>query len=102
MSEPLLFQHSSVTSSKSSIVAAAGEVSSGVKSTAPKFKERINPNRSKKRMKCDYEKARERQKFRLERKKKQKDDHEALKTKAGEGLSTDDFQSQQSCSGVNH
>ena len=38
----------SVTSSKSSIVAAAGEVSSGVKSTAPKFKERINPNRSKK------------------------------------------------------
>ncbi|KAK2373805.1 protein FAR1-RELATED SEQUENCE [Trifolium repens] len=76
----------SVTSSKSSIVAAAGEVSSGVKSTAPKFKERINPNRSKKRMKCDYEKARERQKFRLERKKKQRDDHETLKTKAGEGL----------------
>jgi hypothetical protein len=57
-----------------------------VKSTAPKFKERINPNRSKKRIKCDYEKSRERQKFRLERKKKQRDDHEALKTKVGEGL----------------
>ncbi|XP_039684980.1 protein FAR-RED IMPAIRED RESPONSE 1-like [Medicago truncatula] len=50
---------SSVTSSsKSSKGAVVGEPSAGVKSTAPKFKERPNPIKSKKRLKSDYEKAR--------------------------------------------
>ncbi|GAU51660.1 hypothetical protein TSUD_414810, partial [Trifolium subterraneum] len=54
---------SSVTPSKSSkAIVVVGEPSSG-KSTAPKFKERPNPIKSKKRLKSDYEKARERQKF---------------------------------------
>jgi len=69
---------SSVTPSKSSKAAAVGEPSAGVKSTAPKFKERANPIKSKKRLKSDYEKARERQKFVINRKKQKRDD-EALK-----------------------
>jgi len=69
---------SSVTSSKSSKAAAVGEPSFGVKSTAPKFKERPNPIKSKKQLKSDYEKARERQKFLINRKKQKRDD-EALK-----------------------
>ncbi|XP_045823924.1 uncharacterized protein LOC123916504 [Trifolium pratense] len=71
---------SSVTPSKSSKAAAVGEPSDGVKSTAPKFKERPNPIKSKKRLKNDYEKARQRQKFLIERKKQKRDD-EALKRK---------------------
>jgi len=69
---------SSVTPSKSSKAAGVGEPSAGVKSTAPKFKERPNPIKSKKRLKSDYEKARERQKFLINRKKQ---DDEALKKK---------------------
>jgi len=64
---------SSVTPSKSSKVAVVDEPSAGVKSTAPKFKERPNPIKSKKRLKSDYEKARERQKFLINRKKQKKD-----------------------------
>jgi len=71
---------SSVTPSKSSKAAGVGEPSAGVKSTAPKFKERPNPIKAKKRLKSDYEKARERQKFLINRKKQKKDD-EALKKK---------------------
>jgi hypothetical protein len=71
---------SSVTPSKSSKVATIGEPSAGVKSSAPKFKERPNPIKSKKRLKSDYEKARERQKFLINRKKQKRDD-EALKKK---------------------
>ncbi|CAJ2628420.1 unnamed protein product [Trifolium pratense] len=49
-----------VTPSKSSkAIVVVGEPSSG-KSTTPKFKERPNPIKSKKRLKSDYEKARER------------------------------------------
>ena len=65
---------SSVTPSKSSKAVAVCEPSVG---TAPKFKERPNPIRSKKRLKSDYEKVRERQKFLIARKKQKKDD-EAL------------------------
>jgi len=68
------------TPSKSSKAAGVGEPSAGVKSTAPKFKERPNPIKSKKRLKSDYEKARERQKFLINRKKQKRDD-EALKKK---------------------
>ena len=65
---------SSVTPSKSSKAVAVYEPSVG---TAPKFKERPNPIRSKKRLKSDYEKARARHKFLIARKKQKKDD-EAL------------------------
>jgi len=71
---------SSVTPSKSSNVAAVGETFAGVKTSAPKFKERPNPIKSKKRLKSDYEKARERQKFLINRMKQKRDD-EALKKK---------------------
>ncbi|GAU42524.1 hypothetical protein TSUD_376530 [Trifolium subterraneum] len=72
---------SSVTPFKSSkAIVVVGEPSSG-KSTAPKFKERPNPIKSKKRLKSDYEKARERQKFIIERKKQKREDEEALKKK---------------------
>ena len=71
---------SSVTPSKSSKATGVGEPSAGVKSTAPKFKERPNPIKSKKRLKSDYEKSRERQKFLINRKKQKRDD-EALKEK---------------------
>ena len=71
---------SSVTPSKSSKVAAVGEPFAGVKSFAPKFKEIPNPIKSKKRLKSDYEKARERQKFLINRRKQKRDD-EALKKK---------------------
>jgi len=54
-----------VTPSKSSKAAAVGEP---------------NPIKSKKRLKSDYEKARERQKFLINRKKLKRDD-EALKKK---------------------
>jgi hypothetical protein len=70
------------TPSKSSKVAAVGETSAGVKPTAPKFKERPNPIKSKKRLKSDYEKARERQKFLINRKKQKRDD-EALSVIVG-------------------
>jgi hypothetical protein len=79
LSKGIRTDRSSVTPSKSSVADAAGEPSPGVKSTAPKFKERSNPNKSKKRLKSDYEKSRERQKFLIQRKKKQRDDDEALK-----------------------
>ncbi|KAG9130687.1 hypothetical protein Leryth_018080, partial [Lithospermum erythrorhizon] len=49
------------------------EPSIGEKSTAPKFKERPNPIKSKKRLKSDYEKARQRQKFIIQRKKQKRD-----------------------------
>ncbi|RHN66207.1 putative FHY3/FAR1 family protein [Medicago truncatula] len=71
---------SSVTPSKSSKAAVVGESSTRVNSTAPKFKERPNPIKSKKRLKSDYEKARQRQKFLIGRKKQKRDD-EALKGK---------------------
>ncbi|CAJ2657670.1 unnamed protein product [Trifolium pratense] len=74
-----------VTPSKSSkAIVVVGEPSSG-KSTAPKFKERPNPIKSKKRLKSDYEKARERQKFIMERKKQKREDEEALKKKSAAG-----------------
>jgi len=73
---------SSVMPSKSSKAAAVGEPSAGVKSVAPKFKERPNPIKSKKRLKSDYEKARERKKFLINRKKQKRDD-EAFKKKSG-------------------
>ncbi|KEH38275.1 hypothetical protein MTR_2g067130 [Medicago truncatula] len=66
------------TPSKSSKVAAVGETSAGVKPTAPKFKERPNPIKAKKRLKSDYEKARERQKFLINRKKQKRDDEALL------------------------
>jgi len=71
---------SSVTPSKSSKAAVVGELSAGVKSTTPKFKERPNPIKSKRQLKSDYEKARERQKFLINWKKQKRDD-EALKKK---------------------
>jgi hypothetical protein len=71
---------SSGTPFKSSNTATASEPSDGVKSTAPKFKARANPIRSKKRLKPDYEMARERQK-RIIQRKNQKRDGEALKGK---------------------
>jgi hypothetical protein len=70
----------SVTPSKSSNTTTVGEPSDGVKSTAPKFKARPNPIRSKKRMRSDYEIVREHQKMKLERKRQQRED-EALKEK---------------------
>jgi zinc finger SWIM domain-containing protein 3 len=70
----------SVTPSKSSNTASVNEPSDGVKSTAPKFKARPNPIRTKKRLKSDYEMARERQKLIVQRK-KQKESDEALKGK---------------------
>jgi len=66
------------TPSKSSKVAVVGETSAGVKPTAPKFKERPNPIKAKKRLKSDYEKARERQKFLINRKKQKRDDEALL------------------------
>ncbi|CAJ2668600.1 unnamed protein product [Trifolium pratense] len=76
---------SSVTPSKcSKAIVVVGEPSSG-KSTAPKFKEIPNPIKSKKRLKSDYEKARERQKFIIERKKQKREDEEALKKKSAAG-----------------
>jgi len=70
-----------MTPSNSSKAAAVDEPSAGVKSIAPKFKERPNPIKSKKRLKSDYENARERQKFLINRKKQKRDD-EALKKKS--------------------
>ncbi|KAK2413862.1 protein FAR1-RELATED SEQUENCE [Trifolium repens] len=77
---------SSGTPSKSSNTAAASEPSDGIKSTAPKFKARSNPIRSKKRLKSDYElsrdrqERRERQKLMVQRKNQMRDD-EAQKGK---------------------
>jgi hypothetical protein len=47
LSKGIRTDRSSVTPSKSSVADAAGEPSPGVKSTAPKFKERSNPNKSR-------------------------------------------------------
>ncbi|XP_045810443.1 protein FAR-RED IMPAIRED RESPONSE 1-like [Trifolium pratense] len=63
---------SSVTPSKSCNTAAVSEASDAQKSTGPKFKKRPNPIRSKKRLKSDYELAREYQKFLIHRKRKQR------------------------------
>ena len=76
----------SVTPSKSSNTTTVGEPSDGVKSTAPKFKARSNPIRSKKRLKPDYEMSRDRQERRERQKliiqrKNQKRDDEAQKGK---------------------
>lgn len=93
-SKGIVTNPSSVTPSKSSkAIVVVGEPSSG-KSTAPKFKERPNPIKSKKRLKSDYEKARERQKFIIERKKQKREDEEALKKKSAAGQ----MQEQQQCS----
>ena len=70
----------SVTPSKSSNTTTVGEPSDGVKSTAPKFKVRPNPIRSKKRVKSDYEIVREHQELVIERKRRQRED-EASKGK---------------------
>ncbi|CAJ2670018.1 unnamed protein product [Trifolium pratense] len=63
---------SSVTPSKSCNTTAVSEASDAQKSTGPKFKKRPNPIRSKKRLKSDYELAREHQKFLIHRKRKQR------------------------------
>ena len=82
LSEGIRTDPSSVTPSKSSKAAGVGEPSAEVKSTATKFKERLNPIKSKKRLKSDYEKVREKQKFLINQKKQKRDD-EALKKKSG-------------------